>query len=148
MQHSLKISYLLLKLPLFTDLYTSTSISLVQVRVNKVAAWVLATILSFLIIASRKHYTVDVVVAWYTVPLVFLALERRWTTTRIELQTERSLDFPSHLMHDIVVIPQSASLAEGLDRIALMNNGDTSDMSQRKGNKGTSVVNGAFLPVP
>lgn len=34
------------------------------------------------IIASRKHYSVDVVVAWYTVPLVFYAAHRRWTTKR------------------------------------------------------------------
>lgn len=54
----------------------------VQGRVLKLVAWVLAAILSVLIIASRKHYTVDVVIAWYTVPLVFLALERRWTTQR------------------------------------------------------------------
>jgi hypothetical protein len=27
-------------------------------------------IVSVLIIASRKHYTVDIVIAWYTVPLV------------------------------------------------------------------------------
>lgn len=34
------------------------------------------------IVASRKHYSVDVVVAWYTVPLVFYAMHRRWTTVR------------------------------------------------------------------
>jgi hypothetical protein len=46
----------------------------------KAAAWAAAAAISLLIIASRKHYTVDVVVAWYTVPLVFHALRgtRRW----------------------------------------------------------------------
>jgi hypothetical protein len=48
----------------------------------KAVAWVLAFILSVLIIASRKHYTVDVVIAWYVVPLVFLALERTYITKR------------------------------------------------------------------
>jgi len=48
----------------------------------KVLAWILGFILSMLIIASRKHYTVDVIVAWYTVPLVFHFLHRRWTTKR------------------------------------------------------------------
>lgn len=48
----------------------------------KVFAWAAAAVLSGLIVASRKHYTVDVVIAWYTVPLVFLALYRRWTTRR------------------------------------------------------------------
>ncbi|GMH42801.1 hypothetical protein BSKO_10720 [Bryopsis sp. KO-2023] len=48
----------------------------------KVLGWILAGILSLLIIASRKHYTVDIVVAWYTVPLVFYTMHRRWTTHR------------------------------------------------------------------
>ena len=38
--------------------------------------------LSVLIVASRKHYTVDVLIAWYVVPLVFYAMLRRWTTKR------------------------------------------------------------------
>ncbi|GFR43190.1 hypothetical protein Agub_g4182 [Astrephomene gubernaculifera] len=48
----------------------------------KAVSWVLGAILSVLIVASRKHYTVDVVIAWYTVPLVFYAMYRRWTTRR------------------------------------------------------------------
>ena len=38
--------------------------------------------LSTLIVASRKHYTVDVLIAWYVVPLVFYSSHRRWTTKR------------------------------------------------------------------
>mmetsp|Transcript_4560 Transcript_4560/g.9816 ORF Transcript_4560/g.9816 Transcript_4560/m.9816 type:complete len:436 (-) Transcript_4560:771-2078(-) len=48
----------------------------------KIVAWVCGAIVSTLIIASRKHYTVDIVIAWYTVPLVFYMLYRRWTTRR------------------------------------------------------------------
>lgn len=51
-------------------------------RALKVALWLSTAVISILIIASRKHYTVDVVVAWYTVPLVFYHLRRRWTTHR------------------------------------------------------------------
>jgi hypothetical protein len=40
-------------------------------RAAKHAAWLACLAFSWLIIASRKHYTVDVLVAWYTVPLVF-----------------------------------------------------------------------------
>ncbi|KAM3702731.1 hypothetical protein ACB094_04G050600 [Castanea mollissima] len=40
-------------------------------------AWLLAVIQSFLIIASRKHYTVDVVVAWYTVNLVVFFIDKK-----------------------------------------------------------------------
>ena len=42
--------------------------------------WAAAVALSLLIVASRKHYTVDVVVAWYVVPLVWSFASRRWTT--------------------------------------------------------------------
>ncbi|KAF3443516.1 hypothetical protein FNV43_RR13200 [Rhamnella rubrinervis] len=46
-------------------------------RCIKQFAWVLAVLQSFLIIASRKHYTVDVVVAWYTVNLVVFFVEKK-----------------------------------------------------------------------
>lgn len=45
-------------------------------------AWCAVFVLSVLIVASRKHYTVDVLIAWYVVPLVFYAMLRRWTTKR------------------------------------------------------------------
>jgi hypothetical protein len=34
-------------------------------RCIKQLGWLIAVVQSFLIIASRKHYTVDVTVAWY-----------------------------------------------------------------------------------
>ena len=48
----------------------------------QIIAWIGAAALSLLIIASRKHYSVDVVIAWYVVPLVFWSMHRRWTTKR------------------------------------------------------------------
>eukprot|EP00890_Picochlorum_soloecismus_P005907 jgi/Picsp_1/6317/NSC_03666-R1_inositol phosphorylceramide synthase 1 len=48
----------------------------------KIIAWCGVAMMSLCIVASRKHYSVDVVVAWYTVPLVFYAMHRRWTTVR------------------------------------------------------------------
>ncbi|KAF5476181.1 hypothetical protein F2P56_007916 [Juglans regia] len=39
--------------------------------------WFLAVVQSFLIVASRKHYTVDVVVAWYTVNLVVFFIDKK-----------------------------------------------------------------------
>lgn len=53
-----------------------------QTLLIKVIAWIGVAAMGLCIIASRKHYTVDVVVAWYTVPLVFYAMLRRWTTKR------------------------------------------------------------------
>ncbi|KAG6771618.1 hypothetical protein D5086_012583 [Populus alba] len=46
-------------------------------RCIKQLGWLIAVVLSFLIIASRKHYTVDVVVAWYTVNLVVFFLDKK-----------------------------------------------------------------------
>ena len=48
----------------------------------QIIAWCMVFTLSVLIVASRKHYTVDVLIAWYVVPLVFYAMLRRWTTKR------------------------------------------------------------------
>ncbi|KAL4451693.1 hypothetical protein ABPG75_007355 [Micractinium tetrahymenae] len=53
-----------------------------ETLVIKVITWIAVTIMGLCIIASRKHYSVDVVVAFYTVPLVFYTLHRRWTTKR------------------------------------------------------------------
>lgn len=50
--------------------------------ITKAIAWLMVATLSVLIVASRKHYTVDVVIAWYVVPLVFYAMHKRWTTKR------------------------------------------------------------------
>ncbi|KAK8632950.1 hypothetical protein V6N13_013806 [Hibiscus sabdariffa] len=46
-------------------------------RCIKQFAWLLAIIQSLLILASRKHYTVDVVVAWYTVNLVVFFIDKK-----------------------------------------------------------------------
>ncbi|CAI9779083.1 unnamed protein product [Fraxinus pennsylvanica] len=45
-------------------------------RFIKQCAWLIVVIQSLLIVASRKHYTVDVVVAWYTVNLVVFFIEK------------------------------------------------------------------------
>ncbi|KAK6943574.1 Sphingomyelin synthase-like domain [Dillenia turbinata] len=43
----------------------------------KLFYWMLAVIQSLLIIAARKHYSVDVVVAWYTVNLVVFFVDKK-----------------------------------------------------------------------
>jgi len=42
-------------------------------------AWCIAIAQSLLIISSRKHYSVDVVVAWYTVNLVVFFVDKKLT---------------------------------------------------------------------
>ncbi|KAL9315412.1 hypothetical protein ACSQ67_016413 [Phaseolus vulgaris] len=46
-------------------------------RCIKQLGWTLSVCQSLLIIASRKHYTVDVVVAWYTVNLVVFFVDKK-----------------------------------------------------------------------
>lgn len=46
-------------------------------RFIKQCAWLAVIVQSFLIVASRKHYTVDVVVAWYTVNLVVFFIDKK-----------------------------------------------------------------------
>ncbi|PHT36576.1 hypothetical protein CQW23_24276 [Capsicum baccatum] len=46
-------------------------------RFIKKCAWLATIVQSFLIVASRKHYTVDVVVAWYTVNLVVFFIDKK-----------------------------------------------------------------------
>ncbi|KAI4354600.1 hypothetical protein L6164_003449 [Bauhinia variegata] len=46
-------------------------------RCIKQLGWFLAVVQSLLIVASRKHYTVDVIVAWYTVNLVVFFIEKK-----------------------------------------------------------------------
>lgn len=46
-------------------------------RSLKQLGWLLAVVQSLLIVASRKHYTVDVVVAWYTVNLVVFFIDNK-----------------------------------------------------------------------
>uniref|UniRef100_A0A5B6ZNN9 Sphingomyelin synthase-like domain-containing protein n=1 Tax=Davidia involucrata TaxID=16924 RepID=A0A5B6ZNN9_DAVIN len=46
-------------------------------RFMKQCAWLIVVIQSLLILASRKHYTVDVVVAWYTVNLVVFFIDHK-----------------------------------------------------------------------
>ncbi|CAA0836337.1 Phosphatidylinositol\\x3aceramide inositolphosphotransferase 2 [Striga hermonthica] len=43
----------------------------------KQVAWLIVIIQSLLIVASRKHYTVDVIVAWYTVNLVVFFIDKK-----------------------------------------------------------------------
>ena len=62
-----------------------------RVRVLKAAAWAAALTISLLIVASRKHYSVDVVVAWYTVPLVFHALRGTARWKRLEGRPDAGL---------------------------------------------------------
>lgn len=62
---------------IFTLVFVRTYQKYGSKRWIKQLAWFLAIVLSLLIVASRKHYTVDVVVAWYTVNLVVIFVDKQ-----------------------------------------------------------------------
>ncbi|XWS53063.1 hypothetical protein CRYUN_Cryun11dG0125600 [Craigia yunnanensis] len=62
---------------IFTLVFVSTYKKYGTRRCIKQFAWLPAVVQSLLIIASRKHYTIDIVVAWYTVNLVAFFLDRK-----------------------------------------------------------------------
>lgn len=37
--------------------------------------WFMVLIFGFMVVAARKHYSIDIVVAWYTVPLIWIAYD-------------------------------------------------------------------------
>ncbi|TKW17738.1 hypothetical protein SEVIR_5G387700v4 [Setaria viridis] len=61
---------------IFTLVFVRTYHKYGSNRLIKLLAWLMAIVQSLLIIASRKHYTVDVVVAWYTVNLVVFFVDK------------------------------------------------------------------------
>ncbi|KAJ6299579.1 hypothetical protein OIU76_020532 [Salix suchowensis] len=62
---------------IFTIVFVRTYHKYGTNRCSKQFAWLLAVAQSFLIVASHKHYTVDVVVAWYTVNLVTFFIDKK-----------------------------------------------------------------------
>ncbi|KMZ72503.1 Phosphatidylinositol:ceramide inositolphosphotransferase [Zostera marina] len=62
---------------IFTLVFVLTYQKYGSKRLVKQMAWLIAVTQSLLIVASRKHYSVDVVVAWYTVNLVVFFLDKK-----------------------------------------------------------------------
>jgi len=62
---------------IFTLVFVRTYHKYGSKRFIKFLAWFMAIVQSLLIIASRKHYSVDVVVAWYTVNLVVFFVDKK-----------------------------------------------------------------------
>ncbi|BBH06216.1 hypothetical protein Prudu_017799 [Prunus dulcis] len=67
----------LARLPPPDSVFEVLLINFPRVYFMVVLAWLLVVIQSLLIVASRKHYTVDVVVAWYTVNLVVFFIDKK-----------------------------------------------------------------------
>lgn len=102
-------------------------------RFIKQSGWLLAVIQSLLIIASRKHYTVDVVVAWYTVNLVVFFIDKKLP----ELPDRTSGNLP--LLLPVSSKDKEARTKEENHKLLNGNSGDPADWRQR------TQVNGKVL---
>ncbi|PIA48181.1 hypothetical protein AQUCO_01400630v1 [Aquilegia coerulea] len=87
----------------------------------KLLAWLTAATQSLLIIASRKHYTVDVVVAWYTVNLVVFFLDKK-----LPELPDRMNGTPSPLL-PLVTKDKDSRTKEEHHKLLNGNSGDTVD---------------------
>lgn len=100
-------------------------------RFVKQCAWLLVVAQSLLIIASRKHYTVDVVVAWYTVNLVIFFLDHKLP----ELPDRSAATLLLPLSKDGKTKEENHKLLNG-------NSGDPADWRLRSQVNGKSSENG------
>ncbi|XP_019430755.1 PREDICTED: phosphatidylinositol:ceramide inositolphosphotransferase 1-like [Lupinus angustifolius] len=100
--------------------------------------WLLAVVQSLLIVASRKHYTVDVVVAWYTVNLVVFFVDKKLP------------ELPDRSSAVVTLLPVSTKDKDGRTKeenhkLLNGNSGDPADWRQRTQVNGKIVENGNTL---
>ncbi|XP_077216867.1 phosphatidylinositol:ceramide inositolphosphotransferase 1-like [Tasmannia lanceolata] len=105
-------------------------------RYIKQLSWLVALILSLLIIASRKHYTVDVVVAWYTVNLVVFFLDKK-----LPELPDRTSGAPSPLL-PLSAKDKNSRSKEEHHKLLNGNSGDIVDWRQRIQVNGKLLENG------
>ncbi|KAJ9694849.1 hypothetical protein PVL29_010364 [Vitis rotundifolia] len=105
-------------------------------RCIKQFAWLIAVAQSFLIVASRKHYTVDVVVAWYTVNLVVFFIDKKMP----ELPDRSNGSYgTASLLLPLSTKDKDSKTKEENHKLLNGNSGDPADWRQR------SQVNGKTL---
>ncbi|XP_027335704.1 phosphatidylinositol:ceramide inositolphosphotransferase 1-like isoform X2 [Abrus precatorius] len=107
-------------------------------RSIKQLGWLLAIIQSLLIVASRKHYTVDVVVAWYTVNLVVFFIDKKLP------------ELPDRSIAAATLLPLSTKDKDGRTKeenhkLLNGNSGDPADRRQRTQVNGKIMEDGNTL---
>ncbi|KAK8959413.1 Phosphatidylinositol:ceramide inositolphosphotransferase [Platanthera guangdongensis] len=107
-------------------------------RFMKMLAWLMAVLQSVLIIASRKHYTVDVVVAWYTVNLVVFLVDSKLSEVHDRSGGNQLLLPLSAKEKEIKGREENHKLLNG-------SSGDANDWRQRTQANGKHVENGNHL---
>ncbi|XP_042056959.1 phosphatidylinositol:ceramide inositolphosphotransferase 2-like [Salvia splendens] len=104
----------------------------------KQLAWLTVVIQSLLIVASRKHYTVDVVVAWYTVNLVVFFLDKKLSELPDRSSASAALFLP--LTKDYKPKEENQKLLNG-------NSGDAADWKPRTQINGKIMEEGNVVHV-
>ncbi|KAF5471593.1 hypothetical protein F2P56_008373 [Juglans regia] len=120
---------------IFTLVFVLTYQKYGTLRWIKRLSWLLAVIQSFLIVASRKHYTVDVVVAWYTVNLVVFFIDNKLP------------EMPDRTGGASLLLPMStkdkdSKTKEENHKLLNGNSGDPADWWQRNQVNGKTLENG------
>ncbi|CAL4892761.1 unnamed protein product [Urochloa decumbens] len=119
---------------IFTLVFVITYQKYGSIRFVKMLAWCIAVAQSLLIISSRKHYSVDVVVAWYTVNLVVFFVDKKLT------------ELPDRSAGSASILPVSAKdkdtkLKEENTRLLNGNSGDSADRRPRAQMNGNHIEN-------
>lgn len=121
---------------IFTLVFVLTYQKYGSKRFIKMLAWVTAVIQSLLIIASRKHYTVDIVVAWYTVNLVVFFVDKKLPEMPERTGVPQPLLPMSAKGKDSKSVEEQHKLLNG-------NSADNADWRQRIQLNGKHMENGA-----
>ncbi|KAG0463793.1 hypothetical protein HPP92_019862 [Vanilla planifolia] len=120
---------------IFTLVFVRTYFKYGSKRFIKMLAWLMAVIQSILIISSRKHYSVDVVVAWYTVNLVVFFIE-----TKLPEMPDRNGSQP---LLPLVAKEKDIRPKEESQKLLHGNSNDSSDRRYRNQVNGKHVENGS-----
>lgn len=104
----------------------------------KQLGWLTVIIQSLLIVASRKHYTVDVVVAWYTVNLVVFFIDKKLPELPDRSSASAALFLP--LTKDNKTKEENHKLLNG-------NSGDAADWRPRTQINGKIMEEGTVVHV-
>ncbi|KAG5554038.1 hypothetical protein RHGRI_011792 [Rhododendron griersonianum] len=117
-------------------------------RFIKQCAWLIVVIQSFLIVAARKHYTVDIVVAWYTVNLVVSFIDHKLPASLffflILILTCINAELPDRSGGAALLLPLSKDGRTKEENFKLLNgnSGDPIDRRQRTPANGKILENG------
>ncbi|KAG6435744.1 hypothetical protein SASPL_100619 [Salvia splendens] len=116
-------------------------------RFVKNCAWLTVVAQSLLIIASRKHYTVDVVVAWYTVNLVVFFVDKKLPDADVLILTsflapEELPDRSSGSTSQLLPLSKDTRIRDEHHRPLSGSSGDSSDWRPRTQINGKNTEEG------